>query len=40
MEGVVLSVKSTDHPIQSFVWDDFTAKPGRKYQYFFRYCPG
>jgi phosphatidylserine/phosphatidylglycerophosphate/cardiolipin synthase-like enzyme len=24
-----------DHPVQSFVWDDFTAKPGRKYQYLF-----
>ncbi len=24
-----------DHPIQSFVWDDFTAKPGREYEYFF-----
>ena len=21
-------VKTFDHPIQSFVWDDFTAKPG------------
>jgi phosphatidylserine/phosphatidylglycerophosphate/cardiolipin synthase-like enzyme len=24
-----------DHPIQSFVWDDFTAKPGHIYEYFF-----
>ncbi len=24
-----------DHPVQSFVWDDFTAKPDRRYQYFF-----
>lgn len=24
-----------DHPVQSFVWDDFTAKPDRKYDYFF-----
>lgn len=24
-----------DHPVQSFVWDDFTAKPGRPYTYFF-----
>jgi hypothetical protein len=23
------------HPIQSFVWDDFTAKPGRRYVYAF-----
>ncbi|MFY9830909.1 MAG: phospholipase D-like domain-containing protein [Rhodoplanes sp.] len=29
------TVKTNDHPIQSFVWDDFTAKPGRKYEYFF-----
>ena len=24
-----------DHPVQSFVWDDFTGKPGREYSYFF-----
>lgn len=24
-----------DHPVQSFVWDDFTAKPDRDYEYFF-----
>ncbi len=24
-----------DHPVQSFVWDDFTAKPGRQYEYTF-----
>jgi phosphatidylserine/phosphatidylglycerophosphate/cardiolipin synthase-like enzyme len=24
-----------DHPVQSFVWDDFTAKPGRHYEYLF-----
>ncbi|WP_454848617.1 phospholipase D-like domain-containing protein [Rhizobium binxianense] len=29
------SVSTYDHPIQSFVWDDFTAKPGRRYEYFF-----
>jgi phosphatidylserine/phosphatidylglycerophosphate/cardiolipin synthase-like enzyme len=26
-------VKTSRHPVQSFVWDDFTAKPGRKYEY-------
>lgn len=29
------SVSTYDHPIQSFVWDDFTAKPERRYEYFF-----
>ena len=28
-------VSTYDQPIQSFVWDDFTAKPGRKYKYIF-----
>jgi phosphatidylserine/phosphatidylglycerophosphate/cardiolipin synthase-like enzyme len=28
-------VSTYDHPVQSFVWDDFTAKPGRKYEYVF-----
>jgi phosphatidylserine/phosphatidylglycerophosphate/cardiolipin synthase-like enzyme len=28
-------VSTRDHPVQSFVWDDFTAKPGRTYEYFF-----
>src|SRR5215207_8266722 len=28
-------VSTHDHPVQSFVWDDFTAKPGRKYEYVF-----
>ena len=31
-----LRVSTWEHPIQSFVWDDFTAKPGRKYEYSFR----
>jgi phosphatidylserine/phosphatidylglycerophosphate/cardiolipin synthase-like enzyme len=30
-----LVVSTFDHPVQSFVWDDFTAKPGREYEYFF-----
>jgi phosphatidylserine/phosphatidylglycerophosphate/cardiolipin synthase-like enzyme len=28
-------VSTWDHPVQSLVWDDFTAKPGREYEYFF-----
>jgi phosphatidylserine/phosphatidylglycerophosphate/cardiolipin synthase-like enzyme len=28
-------VSTWDHPIQSFVWDDFTAKQGQKYSYLF-----
>lgn len=34
------SVKTFDHPIQSFVWDDFTAKPGRAYEYVFHPLKG
>lgn len=30
-----LLVSTNEHPIQSFVWDDFTAKPGHEYEYFF-----
>ena len=29
------TVSTFDQPVQSFVWDDFTAKPGRTYEYFF-----
>lgn len=29
------AVSTWEHPIQSFVWDDFTAKPDRKYEYTF-----
>jgi phosphatidylserine/phosphatidylglycerophosphate/cardiolipin synthase-like enzyme len=29
-------VSTADHPVQSFVWDDFTAKAGRPYEYAFR----
>jgi phosphatidylserine/phosphatidylglycerophosphate/cardiolipin synthase-like enzyme len=28
-------VSTKDHPVQSFVWDDFTGKPDREYQYWF-----
>lgn len=28
-------VSTFDHPVQSFVWDDFTAKPGYRYRYLF-----
>src|SRR5829696_7573184 len=33
-------VTTFDHPIQSFVWDDFTAKPGRAYTYYFHPLKG
>lgn len=29
------TVSTWDHPVQSFVWDDFTAKPGYRYEYLF-----
>lgn len=29
------SVSTFEHPVQSFVWDDFTGKPGHEYEYFF-----
>jgi phosphatidylserine/phosphatidylglycerophosphate/cardiolipin synthase-like enzyme len=28
-------VSTYDHPVQSLVWDDFTAKPGHEYEYTF-----
>ncbi len=34
------TVSTFDHPMQSFVWDDFTAKPGREYEYFFHPLKG
>ena len=34
------TVKTNDHPIQSFVTDDFTAKPGRDYEYIFHPLKG
>lgn len=33
-------VSTYDHPVQSFSWDDFTAKPGREYQYLFHPLKG
>lgn len=33
-------VLTYDHPVQSFVWDDFTAKPGRRYDYYFHPLTG
>jgi len=35
-----MSVSTFDHPVQSFVWDDFTAEPGRTYEYFFHPLKG
>lgn len=29
----VIQVSTFDHPIQSFVWDDFTCRPGTEYQF-------
>jgi phosphatidylserine/phosphatidylglycerophosphate/cardiolipin synthase-like enzyme len=34
------SVSTFEHPIQSLVWDDFTAKPGRRYTYRFHPLAG
>ena len=34
------TVTTHDHPIQSFVWDDFTAKDGRVYKYLFHPLKG
>lgn len=33
-------VSTFDHPVQSFVWDDFTAKAGRTYRYHFHPLKG
>lgn len=33
-------VSTYDHPVQSFSWDDFTAKPGREYEYRFHPLKG
>lgn len=33
-------VKTSRHPVQSFVWDDFTAKPDHKYEYVFHPLKG
>ena len=35
-----LEVTTYDQPIQSFVWDDFTAKDGHAYEYFFPSAEG
>lgn len=34
------AVSTLEHPIQSFVWDDFSAKPDREYEYFFHPMSG
>ncbi len=31
-----MTVSTADHPVQSFLWDDFTAKPDRVYEYTFQ----
>ncbi len=35
-----LRVSTTDHPVQSFMWDDFLAEPDRLYEYEFRPAKG
>lgn len=35
-----MQVSTWDHPVQSFVWDDFTAKPGHEYEYVFHPLKG
>ena len=34
------TVSTFDHPVQSFSWDDFTAKPDREYEYTFHPIKG
>lgn len=34
------TVSTFDHPVQSFVWDDFTARPGCRYEYVFHPLKG
>jgi phosphatidylserine/phosphatidylglycerophosphate/cardiolipin synthase-like enzyme len=31
-----LQVSTAEHPVQSFLWDDFTAEPDREYEYAFQ----
>ena len=38
--GQQTTVRTYDQPVQSFVWDDFTAKDGRPYQYLFHPLQG
>ena len=33
--GEQTTVSTQDHPVQSFVWDDFTARDGHAYEYLF-----
>jgi len=35
-----LRVTTFDHPVQSFVWDDFTARDGQEYVYYFHPLKG
>ncbi len=34
------TVRTSDHPVQSFLWDDFTGKPDRPYTYIFHPLKG
>jgi len=35
-----VKVSTEDHPVQSFVWDDFTLKPDQEYTYYFEPVKG
>ena len=37
---VTTRVSTFEHPIQSFVWDAFTAMPGYSYEYTFHHSAG
>lgn len=38
--NAMTQVSTLDHPVQSFVWDDFTAKPDHEYEYRFHPVKG
>ena len=38
--GERLQVSTNEHPVQSFMWDDFTAQPDHEYRYVFRPLKG
>jgi hypothetical protein len=38
--GERLQVSTNEHPVQSFMWDDFTAQAGHEYDYVFRPLKG
>lgn len=38
--GEKTEISTENHPVQSFVWDDLTVNPGRKYEYYFHPLKG